>query len=91
MMKNNREFRTADIKFLDLCDEIDQWKDQANYYKELYEKERIHNIETSKQNLLDTQKGVVNALVFAFSVKDDENGNLVIDKETRKKLAENYK
>lgn len=36
------------------------------------------------KSLASAQKGVANTLMFALSVKDDENGNLIIDKESRK-------
>jgi hypothetical protein len=86
-----KQERTIDIKFSDLCDEIDYWKartmkaeEDADYWKNEY-------TENLNKNLASAQKGVANALMFALSVRDDENGNLVIDKENRKTLAENYK
>lgn len=79
--------RTADVKFLQLCNEIDQWKEEANYWKEKYEELQKEYSEHINQNLVSAQKGVANALMFALSVKDDENGNLFIDKESRKDLA----
>ena len=83
--------RTADIKFLQLCNEIDQWKDEANYWKEKYEELQKEYSEHINQSLVSAQKGVANALMFALSVKDDENGNLIIDKESRKELAETWR
>ena len=83
--------KTIDIKISELCDEIDYWKDLAKNYKEKYEKERDDHISRINKQLEDSQRGVANALMFAMSVRDDENGNMVIDKESRKKLAENWK
>ena len=83
--------RTADVKFLQLCNEIDQWKEEANYWKEKYEELQKEYSEHINQNLVSAQKGVANALMFALSVKDDENGNLIIDKESRKELAETWR
>ena len=83
--------RTADVKFLQLCNEIDQWKEEANYWKEKYEELQKEYSEHINQNLVSAQKGVANALMFALPVKDDENGNLIIDKESRKELAETWR
>jgi hypothetical protein len=83
--------KTADIKFLDLCDEIDYWKEramQAEKDAEYWQQEYSKHL---NESLVSAQKGVANALMFALSVRDDENGNLVIDKENREKLAKNYK
>ena len=85
------QMRTADVKFLQLCNEIDQWKEEANYWKEKYEELQKEYSEHINQNLVSAQKGVANALMFALSVKDDENGNLIIDKESRKELAETWR
>jgi hypothetical protein len=83
--------RTADIKFHELCEEIDYWKhkakkaeEEAEYYREEYSK-------LLNENLARSQQGVANALLFALSVKDDEEGNLILDKDSRKQLAERIK
>lgn len=74
----------------DLCNEVDYWKEQANYYYELYEKEKKENIEHSNERLADAKKGVANALMFALAVREDGNGNLVTPKEDRNQLAKGY-
>ena len=83
--------KTAEIKFLDLCDEIDYWKERAseaeanaNYWKNEYSKHL-------NESIISTKKDVANALMFALAVRDDENGNLIIDKESRTELAKNFK
>jgi len=83
--------KTADLKFLDLCDEIDYWRQRAktlesdvNYWKNEYQ-------ELLNGNLKSAQQGVANALLFCLSVKDGEDGSLVIDKKSREQLAERYK
>jgi hypothetical protein len=83
--------KTVDAKFFELCEEIDYWKERAQkaeadtkYWQDQYS---IH----LKESLLSAQKGVANALMLALSVKDDENGNLVIEKKDRKTLAKNFK
>lgn len=82
--------KTIDIKFSELCDEIDFWKERseqaeqdAEYWKNQYQT-------LLNESLINAKKGVANALMFALHATDDENGNLVIDKESRKKIAETY-
>jgi hypothetical protein len=82
--------KTVDVKFLQLCNEIDQWKDEANYWKEKYEELNKEYSQHLNQSLASAQKGVANALMFALSVKEDENGNLIINKESRKDLSETW-
>lgn len=36
---NDYNMRTANFKFLELCKEIDFWKDRAEYFEELYEEQ----------------------------------------------------
>lgn len=85
------QMKTVDVKFLQLCNEIDQWKDEANYWKDKYEELNKEYSQHLNQSLASAQKGVANALMFALHVKDDENGNLVIDKKSRKDLAETWR
>lgn len=81
---------TADIKFLELCEEIDFWKEQARYYKKEYEQQLQERSIESKQNLVDAQEGVANALRFALAVEDGENGELIINKENRILLGHHW-
>jgi hypothetical protein len=83
--------KTIDVKFYNLCDEIDYWKERvekaeadAKYWRDEY-------LNRINENLASAQKGITNALMFALSIRDDENGNLIIDKEERKILADNWK
>jgi hypothetical protein len=89
--KNKMEIRTANIKFLDLCEEIDYWKDRARKAEKDAEHWQTEYTKHVNEGLASAQKGVANALMFALSVRDDEDGNLVIDKDKRQKLAENLK
>ena len=82
--------RTANMKFLELCEEIDSWKEEAQYWKEKYEEATKEHHEYLNESLLSAQKGVANALMFCLSAKDDENGNLVIDRQARRELNELY-
>jgi molecular chaperone GrpE (heat shock protein) len=74
-----------------LCREIDTWQDTAMYWKEKYEQLLKEQNEESQERLKTAQKGIANALLFALSVKDDADGNLVITKEDRKTLGESWK
>lgn len=83
--------KTMDRTFYSLCEEIDDLKETVAYWKGMYETERDENNKQLNERLEQSKKGVANALMFALSVSDDENGNLVISKENRKSLAENLK
>jgi len=83
--------KTIDYKFSELCEEIDRWKNEAQYWKEKYEEEISESIERTNESIEMSKKGIANALMFALSVTDDENGNMVINKQDRKTLAENWK
>lgn len=77
--------------FYSLCEEIDDLKEAVKYWKNLYETERATNNKMLNDNLETAKQGVTNALKFALSFSDDENGNLVISKENRKDLADAIK
>ena len=79
--------RTIDRTVHHLCIEIDELKEDVSYWKEMYEKERATNIEMVNKGMVDAKKGIANALMFALSISDDADGNLVINKGDRKRLA----
>jgi len=83
--------RTVDKTFIQLCNEVDHWKEEAEYWKQKYRQELDERTQEWKERGEEAMKGVGNALRFMFAVTDDENGNLVIDAESRKSLAENWK
>lgn len=83
--------RTVDYKFAQLCNEVDRWKDEAEYWKSKYDEEIQRSIQQNKESMLIAKKGVANALMFALHAQDNENGDLVISSNSRKKLVENYK
>ena len=83
--------KTIERNVHQLCNQIDDLKDQVEYWKSKYEQEVKERNEEINQRLEETRKGVANALMFALSVKDDANGNLVISNEDRKELAANWK
>jgi len=87
---NYKDMKTADYKFTDLCNEIDQWKSEATYWQKKYEDEIKKNNEFMNESMETAKKGVANALMFALHCSDDQDGNLVISKESRKVLAKQH-
>ncbi len=82
--------RTAERTFYSLCAEIDDLKAEVNYWKEMYEEERMTNVRATNEALEAAQKGVGQALMFALCVKDVD-GDLVIEKEDREVLANQFR
>lgn len=87
----NKGLKRIDRTISSLCEEIDYLNDEVEYWKTKYEDEIKQQAIESKQRLEEANKGVANALMFALSVRDDENGNLVIPADERKELAANWK
>lgn len=83
--------KRIEINIYQLCDEIDDLKEEVAYWKKAYENERDINIATTNERFEESKKGIANALKFMLAVKDDENGNLVINSADRKELATNWK
>lgn len=83
--------RTIDYKFQQLCEEIDYWKEQSEYYEEKYKTEMQINAGNINKQLKESKQGVANALMFALNIKDNKDGSLSISSKDRKQLAENYK
>ena len=79
--------RTIEINTYQLCNQIDNLKEEVLYWRKMYEDEKQFNNQMLSENLATAKAGVANALMFALSIKDDENGNLIINKEDRGKLA----
>ena len=83
--------KTIEINTYQLCSQIDNLKEEVAYWQKQYEEEKAINNKRLTENLASAKKGVANALMFALSVKDDANGNLVIDKKDRKVLANKWR
>jgi len=83
--------KRIDVMAYELCEEIDHWKSEAKRYKALYEEEVKNYNQMTTERLEDAKKGVANALMFALSVRDNEDGSLSISKENRENLAETFK
>jgi hypothetical protein len=82
--------RTVEKTFIQLCNEVDDWREEAEYWKTKYQQEVQERNAEWKERSDETMKGVGNALMFMLAVKDDENGNMVIDAESRKQLADSW-
>lgn len=89
-LTKNNDMKTIDIVVHDLCEEVDYWKELAEKYEALYKEQLTREAEESNRRLKEAQKGVANALMFALSVSDNEDGSLSVSKEDRALLAENY-
>jgi len=85
-----KKMKKIEETFYSLCEEIDDLKEAVEYYKNLYANEKASNDKILNENLDSAKKGIANALRFALSIADDENGDLVISKEKRKDLSENW-
>ena len=81
---------TIDRTVLHLCEEIDAWKEEAKFWKDKYEQEIQERNQEWKERHEVTMKGIGNAFRFMLAVKDDENGNMIIDAESRKELGANW-
>ena len=82
---------TANKTFLQLCEEVDYYKEKAEYFENLYKQERDKYSRQLNDSLEEAKKGVGEALMFMLNVTDDAEGNLVIKKENRKQLADQYR
>ena len=83
--------RSFDRTVHQLCNKIDILEEEVEYWKDKYEELLKEMNENSKQRLIESQKGVASALLFALSVRDDDNGNLFISSDDRRELANNWK
>ena len=92
-MNYQKDYRlsTAELTIIGLCNQIDELKEEIDYWKSKFEEERNENNRMINENLSAANQGVRNALMFALCVSDNENGDLVISNENRKVLAENIK
>ena len=81
--------KRIDLNVSQLCEEIDILHDEVQYWKSMYEEEKQRWNELWQERDNEAKKGLKNALLFALSVREGENGSLVIDSESRKDLIDN--
>lgn len=82
--------KTIDRVVLDLCEEIDYWKEQAKYWKTRAEELQQEQIQDTNKRYQEAMKGIANGLSLALAIKEDVNGNLIIDKESREELSKTW-
>jgi len=82
--------KTSDIKFQELCDEIDYWKERTKKAEENAEYWKNEYSIFLKESNISAKKNVATALLFALSAEDDKDGNLIIKKGNRKELANRF-
>jgi len=75
----------------ELCRKIDRLRAEVEFWQEKTEELQEELSESQRQHMSSVMDGVGNAIMFALSVKDDADGNLVISKENRKDLANHYR
>lgn len=80
--------KRIEILIHDLTDEIDDWKAEAQHWKQKYIEEMDNNTRMVNERLADSERGVANMLMFALAVTDNPDGSLNISKENRKQLSE---
>ena len=83
--------RTIEKEIHRLCDEIDYWKERAEYWEKEFEKERDERVTLLNESIESTRKGIGDALMLAFSIEDKPDGSISISKEQRNNLAERFK
>lgn len=81
----------SEILMVDLCEEIDHWKSEAEYWKGQYESEVKESNRHLTERMAEAQKGIGQMLSLALSVTDNPDGSLSISKENRLTLAESFK
>lgn len=74
-----------------LCNQIDHLEEEVSYWKNKYIQEKNDAIKFENETFEQAKLDLGRALTFALAVKDDSQGNLIISKENRTRLAEEYK
>ena len=74
--------RTVDLKFAELCSEIDYWKSEAERYKAMYEEEIAINTAQTKKGIADNMNMVGQILKIALNSEQTENGFLIKNKDS---------
>lgn len=82
--------KTLDRTISSLCYEIDELKEEVEHWKNLYEKEKMDYNKLLNSSLENSKKDIGNAMLLLLNSEEDDSGNLIINKEARKILAEKY-
>jgi hypothetical protein len=88
-----REFKTprAEKLFLQLCKEVDYWKDMAESLEYELDAEKKRYNQLIDERLKDSQMQLGNMLTFALAVTDNPDGSMSISKEDRERIANSIK
>lgn len=70
-----------DILVSDLCEEIDELREQRDYYKKMYEEERNKFSAHIDQSLKNSWEGMGNWMNFLLNTKQTDEGLLIIQKQ----------
>lgn len=90
-MENYYNESTANLKFLQLCEEIDYWKGKSQHWEEEYKKLLAEYHSFLNESNENVRKAVCQSLLLALSVEDNKDGSLSISKENRELLAKSFK
>lgn len=90
-MTTHNQPTTADRTLLSLCNEIDRLREAVEHWKEMYETERAENIKVMNENMNRAKVDLGKTISLVLAMSEDGDGNLLINKENRKALAEDYK
>mgnify|MGYP001156518548 CR=1 FL=1 len=82
--------KTIDILTSNLCEKIDQLKEDRDYWKQKFEEEQAKYSQFLNERISQSKRDLGNALMFALSTTDNEKGDLVITQEKRETLAKNW-
>lgn len=70
--------RTVEEEIYRLCDEINYWKERAEYWEKEFEKERAERVNLLNESIESTRKGIGDALMLAFSIENKPDGSISI-------------
>lgn len=93
MKQCNYENQTSsfDRTIKSLCNEIDDLKCEVEYWKNLYQEQLKENQQMFNEKSEEIHKNLSNTIQLAFKLKEDGDGNLYINKDDRKVIAEKLK
>jgi hypothetical protein len=79
-MKNYEIESTANLKFIELCEEIDMWKNEAMYYKEKYEESTKDYSKLLSSSIADAKNTTGQLLSLMFNSEQTDEGLLIKQK-----------
>lgn len=82
--------KTIELTIYELCEEVDELRQEVARWKNKYNDLHRDYCNDMVRHNNDVMKGVGQALLLAMSVREGENGSLVIPAEERKQLADSF-